>query len=207
MILFGKLEDVFYARGGATLTLDDSDLKQQIVMRTTTPLPRPLPALTWYFNLGIGPAEAMRKELVVPLLLMSFAQTQRIEELSSELHEKDNAISRILDKFESKNIELKSIFPTVPIARTSKKDISRADLAEHVKGLRPFNESKWLEVMSTAEEVEYDDLVLGAFRTVSSIKIQVQGFGDRNDDEEKKRKLLRTQSTADAFQVCYYSWI
>jgi len=114
MILFGKLEDVFYARGGATLTLDDSDVKQQIVMRTTTPLPRPLPALTWYFTLGIGPAEAMRKELVVPLLSMSFVQTQRIEELSSELHEKDNAISRILDKFESKNIELKSIFPTVP---------------------------------------------------------------------------------------------
>lgn len=200
-ILFEKLENAFYARAGAAFVIDDSKSAEKIWITTSSPLPSPLPPLNWTFDLRIGPAEAMRKELVVPLLSLSYAQTNRIEELSTELHEKDNAISQLLDKVQTKNLELKSIFPNVPIARTSKKDISRADIGQHLKAYRPFEKDKWLKAMSLSEEVAYDSLVLGAFRTASSFNITVQGFYDEDTEDRKKRQLLRTQSTMDEFQV------
>jgi len=201
-ILLEKLADVFHARHGATFTFDDLEAEKKISIIATSPLPKPLSPLTWFFNLAIGPANAMRKELVVPLLSLSYSQSERIDELLSELHEKDSAISRILDKFGSQNITLKSIFPTVPISRTSKKDITRNDLSQHVKGLRPFDDKRWQEtIASSSQEVEYDTLIVGAFKTASSTNIFVEGFGDRSRDDANRRKPLRTQSTFEGFQV------
>lgn len=202
-ILLKKLEDVFHARDGATFKIDDSELTKQISLRTESPLPKPLPPLTWFFDLKIGPADSMRTELVLPLLTLSYTQTQHISQLTSELLEKDNAVSRILDKLDAKNIELKSIFPTVPIARTSRRDITRGDVAEHVKGLRPFDHRSWQKTVSSGQQVDYDDLVVGAFQNASNTNITVQGFDDDHEEARKRRILMRAQSSVDGFQVCF----
>lgn len=116
-----------------------------IILHTSTPLPRPLGSLRWKFNLGKRSPETLRNELILPLLISSHIQHERVNGLLTNIHEKDKAIARLLDQFETSNLDLASAFPSIAGAKLGRRIIKREQAARHIPALQMFQEDGWRE--------------------------------------------------------------
>lgn len=131
-----------------------------IALHTTSILPEPLDALRWKFYLRKDKAIALRDELISPLLVHSQIQHRRIASLVKMLQDKDKAISRLLDQYESLNLDLATAYPVIGGQRSGRKPVRREQAMKHVPALQPFEEARWEE---SSKQIEEDDFSSAAF--------------------------------------------
>lgn len=158
------LENVQQSLGNADgvecrLTREGSD---GITLHTTIRLPAPLDCLTWKFHLQRRSAVTLKNELILPLLVSSHIQYERINDLITTIENKDKAITRLLDQFESSNLDLAAAFPSIGGLKTGRRLIKREQAARHLPALRPFQQHVWRE--ETAQLVDSHVTTLGLFQ-------------------------------------------
>jgi hypothetical protein len=133
-----------------------------ITLHTTIPLPEPLDSLTWKFHLQKRTAVTLKNELILPLLVSSHIQYERINDLVTTIENKDKAITRMVDQFESSNLDLAAAFPSIGGLKAGRKTIKREQAARHLPALRPFQQHVWRE--ETAQLEDSDVTTLGLFQ-------------------------------------------
>ena len=141
------------------LTRDGAD---GITLHTTIRLPEPLDSLTWEFHLQRRSPVTLKNELILPLLVSSHTQYERINDLITTIENKDNAITRLVDTFESNNLDLAAAFPSIGGLKTGRKLIKREQAARHLPALRPFQHNAWQE--ETAQLADAHVTTLGLFQ-------------------------------------------
>ncbi|KAF2656994.1 XLF-domain-containing protein [Lophiostoma macrostomum CBS 122681] len=122
------------------LARDDAD---DVSLYTSINLPAPLGSLKWRFHFRKRTPLVLKNELILPLLISSHIQHERINGLVANVHEKDRAINKMLDQFESSNLDLTSAFPSIGGSKPGRRIIKREQAARHVPALQPFEEDKW----------------------------------------------------------------
>jgi hypothetical protein len=137
-----------------------------ITLHTTITLPKPLDSLTWKFHLEKRASISLKNELVLPLLISSHIQHQRIAALVSMAHDKDKAIARLIDQYESSNLDLAAAFPILSGLKTGRKTIKREQAAKHIPALKPFRESAFKH--ETEQLVDSHISTLGLFQEALS---------------------------------------
>ncbi|KAF1846262.1 XLF-domain-containing protein [Cucurbitaria berberidis CBS 394.84] len=133
-----------------------------VILHTTITLPEPLESLTWKFHLGKRSSIILKNELILPLLVSSHIQHGRITALVSVIADKDKAITRLVNQYESSNLDLAAAFPSVGGLKVGRKGIKREQAAKHVPALQPFREVAWRE--ETGQLEESDVTTLGLFQ-------------------------------------------
>ncbi|KAF9690714.1 hypothetical protein EKO04_011535 [Ascochyta lentis] len=141
------------------LTRDGAD---GITLHTTIRLPEPLDSLTWKFHLHKRTSVTLKNELILPLLVSSHIQYERINDLVTTIENKDKAITRMVDQFDASNLDLAAAFPSIGALKAGRKMIKREQAARHVPALRPFQQHVWRE--ETAQLADSDVTTLGLFQ-------------------------------------------
>ncbi|KAH8723775.1 XRCC4-like factor-domain-containing protein [Phaeosphaeriaceae sp. PMI808] len=111
-----------------------------IILHTTINLPKPLDSLIWKFYLVRRASTTLKNELILPLLISSHIQHARITALISTIHSKDKVITRLVDQYESSNLDLAEAFPIIGGMKTGRRLVKREQAARHVPALQPFRE-------------------------------------------------------------------
>jgi hypothetical protein len=137
-----------------------------ITLHTTISLPTPLDSLTWKFYLTRRPSTMLKNELILPLLVSSHIQHERISGLVSTIQDKDRAITRLVDQYESSNLDLAAAFPIISGLRSGRKTFKREQAAKHVPALQPFREDAFRQ--ETEQGVDTDVSTLGLFQQALS---------------------------------------
>lgn len=133
-----------------------------ITLHTNICLPEPLDSLTWTFHLQKRTSVTLKNELILPLLVSSHIQYERINDLVTTIENKDKAITRMVDQFESSNLDLAAAFPSIGGLKTGRKLIKREQAARHLPALRPFQQHAWRQ--ETAQLLDSDVTTLGLFQ-------------------------------------------
>jgi hypothetical protein len=171
------------------ITRNDAD---GITLHTTITLPKPLDSLTWKFHLKKRAATTLKNELILPLLVSSHVQHERLTSLASTINDKDKAITRLLDQFESSNLDLAAAFPIISSLKSGRKVIKREQAARHIPALQPFREDAFKQ--QTAQLVDSDVSTLGLFQEALSEcapAVPAQLRSDENDVEWWTRVVSR----------------
>lgn len=136
---------------------DESNLKllregdeKHLLLRVSARLPPPFRPLQWPIHLTLMAQEALRAELLVPLLVHQVALKQQVASLLAHIKEKDNVIMKLIDKLESSGIDLTMIFPGAAGVKAGKKGLGRERAAKVVQGLADFNDDSWRKEMAKA---------------------------------------------------------
>jgi len=122
------------------ITRSDSD---GITLHTSICLPKPLDLLTWKFHLKKRPSTVLKNELILPLLVSSHIQHERINGLIAMVNNKDKAITRLTDHLDSNNMDLAAAFPSIGGTKTGRKTIKREQAARQIPALQSFREEAW----------------------------------------------------------------
>jgi hypothetical protein len=122
------------------ITRTDAD---GITLHTTISLPEPLDSLSWKFYLRKRSPLILKNELILPLLVSSHIQYERLNGLIGTVSEKDKVITRLVDQFESSNLDLAAAFPSIGGIKSGRRLVKREQAAKHVPGLQTFNEELW----------------------------------------------------------------
>ncbi|KAF2111023.1 XRCC4-like factor-domain-containing protein [Lophiotrema nucula] len=138
-----------------SLTRDGTD---GLILHTTIKLPEPLDSFTWKFNLERRTPITLKNELILPLLVSSHIQHNRLHSLTSLIDEKDKAITRLVDQFEASNLDLATAFPSVGGSKAGRRLVKREQAAKQIPALRPFDGDAW-----KTETGEVQDLDLSSF--------------------------------------------
>ncbi|KAF1952871.1 XLF-domain-containing protein [Byssothecium circinans] len=146
------------------MTRTDAD---DIILHTTISLPEPLDSLRWKFHMRKRGPVILKNELILPLLVSSHIQHERINSLIHTISAKDRAITRLVDQFESSNQDLRAAFPSIVGTKSGRRAVvKREQAAKHVPGLQEFDEESWKS--STAELHNTDVSTLGLFQEALS---------------------------------------
>lgn len=146
------------------VTRSESD--DELVLHATISLPGPLDYLTWRFHLRKKSAVTLRNELILPLLVSSHIQYERISGLLSVISDKDRAITRLVDQYEASNLDLAAAFPSLSNAKSNRRIVKREQAAKHIAGLQQFESNVWK--LETAATVDADVSTLGMFQEALS---------------------------------------
>ncbi|KAI4660173.1 uncharacterized protein J4E79_005978 [Alternaria viburni] len=114
-----------------------------ITLHTSISLPEPLGRLTWKFHLKKRTSADLKDELILPLLVSSHVQNERITGLIATIAAKDKAINRLVDQFDSHGLDLAAAFPSAGGMRAGRKKVKREQAEKHVPALRIFHEEAW----------------------------------------------------------------
>ncbi|RAQ99032.1 XLF-domain-containing protein [Stemphylium lycopersici] len=133
-----------------------------IVLHTSMILPEPLDCLTWKFHLQKRTSTTLKDELILPLLISSHLQDRRITSLINTITVKDKAITRLVDHFDSANMDLATAFPSVGGIKAGRRGIKREQAAKHIPALQLFREETWRQ--DTAQLGDSDLTTLGLFQ-------------------------------------------
>lgn len=163
------------------ITRSDND---GLVLHTTITLPKPLDSLSWKFYLEKGSAIALKNELILPLLVSSRVQHERMSRLISTINDKDKAITRLVDQFDSSNLDLSAAFPVIGGLKTNRRPVKREQAAKHVPALQPFREDAFKQETSRLGDSGIS--TLGLFREALSecspeVPIQLKSVKLRED--------------------------
>ncbi|KAJ4299906.1 hypothetical protein N0V90_005153 [Kalmusia sp. IMI 367209] len=137
-----------------------------IILHTSISLPEPLDSLTWKFYLRKRTASMLKDELILPLLVSSHIQHERIAGLLSVISDKDRALTRLIDQYESSNLDLAAAFPSIGNVKSGRRIIKREQAARHIPGLQNFDRGVWRK--ETAELVNTNVSTLGLFQEALS---------------------------------------
>jgi hypothetical protein len=133
-----------------------------LTLHTSVSLPEPFGRLTWKFQLEKRTSVTLKDELILPLLVSSHIQHQRITGLVSTMVEKDKAITRLVDQYESNNLDLAAAFPSIGGMKAGRKLVKREQAARHISALRSFREEVWKQ--ETEQLQDSDVTTLGLFQ-------------------------------------------
>lgn len=144
-VLLGKIKSALNQEDGTEINLQSkSDLDSNgLRMQLSVPLPSPLPALEWVLDLQQLPPQHVGAELVNPLLVEADLLRRQMQQLISELLDKDRVISKLSERLETCGYDLTVVFPGSSNVKISRKKPQRDQLARHVKGLADFDETEW----------------------------------------------------------------
>jgi len=145
-----------------TSCLMTRDTKDGVTLHTTIRLPEPLDSLRWTFRLRKRTAVTLKDELILPLLVSSHIQHDRLNGLISTIADKDRAITRLVDQYESSNLDLTAAFPSIGSLKSGRRVVKREQAARHVPGLQAFDQDSWKR--NTAELQDTDVSTLGLFQ-------------------------------------------
>lgn len=137
-----------------------------VVLHTTISLPEPLDSLRWRFHLRKRTSVTLKNELVLPLLVSSHIQHEKISNLVATITEKDRVITRLLDQYESSNLDLAAAFPSISGLKSGRRLLKRDQAARHIPGLQPFHQDSWKR--ETAELHDTDVSTLSLFQEALS---------------------------------------
>ena len=136
-ILLNKIHDVLGSEPGTAVSIGLRS-PDDLTLMLKAPLPSPLPCFEWNMTLSKATSADLASKVLSPVLCLAFQQQQQLEYLLVQLRDKDHAMSRLLDKMESTNTDLGSVFPGVSAGRNSQRSLKRSQVARHVRGLAPF---------------------------------------------------------------------
>lgn len=142
-LLLQNIQKALDEAEGATLALSKSGLSQQLILRTSTPLPGALKPLLWPFHFILAPQHLLTSELLQPCLNHQFIAQAQISSLKQLIRDKDHVISRFTDKIQSDGTDLSKIFPGASSLRSGAKSHFRKSASKFVKGLGEFDDEEW----------------------------------------------------------------
>ena len=143
MFLFlEKLEDALGQLQGTSVKLGSNDANQ-LILHTSIPLPHPLQPLEWSFVLSLASNPTFTLEFVSPLLSQQFTAKLEKSSLVQQLKEKDNVISKLVDKMQSEGIDLGKVFPNAVSTKSGTGPTARRALAKSIRGLGEFDKDRW----------------------------------------------------------------
>jgi hypothetical protein len=161
------------------VTRNDTD---GITLHTSISLPEPLDRLTWKFHFEKRTSTALKNELILPLLVSSHIQNERITGLISTIAAKDKIITRLVDQFETQGLDLAAAFPSVGGTKAGRKPVKREKAGKHVPALRPFREEAWRQ---DTEQLQDTNLTtLGLFQEALAQSTPRVPLQLKSDDRE-----------------------
>ena len=152
-ILLEKIQSALSGASGTFLQLRGGGAGT-LHLFASAPLPAPLPSLEWPFILIKQNSRSLTTEVISPLLLSLHRKQSGIENLQSQLREKDHVISRLLDRLESSGTDLTTVFPGTSNVKPSKKIPQRTQIARYVRGLELFDAHQWHPVMEALPSID-----------------------------------------------------
>ena len=175
MFLFlEKLEDALGQLQGTSVKLDSNDT-DQLILHTSIPLPHPLQPLEWSFVLSLASKPSFTLEFVSPLLSQQFIAKLEKSSLVQQLKEKDNVISKLIDKMQGDGIDLGKVFPSAVSTKAGTGPTARRALARSIKGLGEFEKDRWENQIAKDNEFpkDLDDVLTQVFD--NDIKVDNEG--------------------------------
>lgn len=137
-----------------------------VTLHTTISLPEPLGSLTWRFHLHKQAANVLKDQLILPILLSSLVQHERISSILSIVSEKDRTITRLVDQYEASNLDLAAAFPSISNVKFSKRTVKREQAAKYIPGLQEFEVHAWKS--QTSHVIDDDVSTLQVFQEALS---------------------------------------
>lgn len=136
------------------------DNAEGVILHTSTMLPAPLDSLHWRFHLEKQNATRLKNELILPLLVSAHIQHERVGDLVTIIHEKDRAITRLVDHYESSHLDLASAFPSIGGSKPGRRIVKREQAARYIPALRNFEEEQWKKETSQLQDGKVCELGL-----------------------------------------------
>ena len=152
-LLLQNIQNALGEVKGATLSLCKSGLSQELILRTTTPLPGALKPLVWPFHLMSAPQHLLTAELLQPCLSYQFITKAQIASLKQLIKDKDHVISRLTDKMQSDGTALSKIFPGASGLRSGANLDFRESASKFVKGLGEFDDEEWQKSFRNSSQI------------------------------------------------------
>ena len=137
-----RVTDALEQRQGSTLSVARDDAVQNLVLKTCTILPGSLRPLEWFLELTPSPQSTLTSEFMLPLLGQRITANLEKASLLQLLKEKDQIISKLIDKLEANGDDLGSLFPSVAASMSGKSN-SRQALGKSVRGFNEFDRETW----------------------------------------------------------------
>lgn len=131
-----------------------------VILHTTVSLPEPLDLLRWTFHLRKQNTVTLKNELILPLLVSSHLQRERIGSLITTITEKDRVITRLVDQYESSNLDLAAAFPSIGGLKSGRRVVKREQAARYIPGLLPFDEAPWKRETAELQDTSVTTLSL-----------------------------------------------
>lgn len=128
---------------GTRVNLDESNDIKQLTLHTSTPLPHPLQPLDWSITLMLAPQYTFASEFVLPLLSQQLTAKVEKTSLLQQLKEKDNVISKLIEKLNGDGVDLRKVFPGALSSKSGIGPTARGVVAKSIKGLREFDQDQW----------------------------------------------------------------
>jgi len=164
-ILLAKIGDGLSGKDDTNLDLLPGDDGKHLRLNIFARLPSPFRPLQWPIYLIPLAPEALRAELLIPLLTNQKALRKQVASLLVHVKEKDNVILKLTDKIESSGIDMTMMFPGAIGAKVGRRGLGREIAAKAVPGLAAFNEDSWRKETSEAEVPSGDEneLIMSLF--------------------------------------------
>lgn len=157
MCLFLKsIKDALRQSPGTNLSVDESNDIQQLTLHTTTSLPHPLQPLQWSIVLVLAPQPTFASEFVSPLLNQQLTAKAEKTSLLQQLKEKDNVISKLIEKMQGDGVDLAKVFPGAVSSKSGTGPNARRTVAKSIKGLAEFDENQWQSQLAKENGVPRD---------------------------------------------------
>lgn len=151
-----SIADALRQSPGTSVNMDQSNDIKQLTLHTSTPLPCPLQPLEWSIVLVLAPQTIFALEFVSPLLSHQLTAKAEKSSLLQHLKEKDNVISKLIDKMHGDGVDLGKVFPGAVSSKSSSGPNARWAVAKFVKGLGDFNRDQWESQLAKDNGVSRD---------------------------------------------------
>ncbi|KAJ5735442.1 DNA double-strand break repair and VJ recombination XRCC4 N-terminal [Penicillium malachiteum] len=141
-VLLEKIGETLRGEEGTT-TINSGAEGDSLHLITKSKLPAPLRPLVWEIRLSKQASTCLTNHLLLPLLRDGAGWESRQQFLLDQIKQKDWILGRIFDKIGALGVDLGTVFPGAAGLRKTKKGSTRSEAARFIKGLAPFDESKW----------------------------------------------------------------
>ena len=159
-LFLSSIADALRQRPGTNVTLDQSNNINQLALNTLTPLPHPLRPLEWSMVLRLAPQHEFASEFVSPLLSQQLTAKVQKEFLLQQLREKDNVISKLLEKVRGDGVDLGKVFPGAVSSKSTAGHPALGVVAKSIKGLPEFDQVRWEAQFAKKNEIPIDSYSL-----------------------------------------------
>ncbi|KAF4556039.1 Hypothetical protein D9617_2g060060 [Elsinoe fawcettii] len=142
-ILLENLAQALQGKAGTSIFVRRRQKDDALILDLKASLPDPLPELEWHCNLLPRGTEGLFDNLTAQLIQKLYNRDNDVAQLQDIISSKDNVIKKLLDRLESMNIDLTTVFPGTSNMRLSSKAPKREQIGRHVRGLLPFDRDDW----------------------------------------------------------------
>ena len=218
-LFLSSIADALRQRPGTSVILDECNDIKQLTLNTSTPLPHPLQPLEWSIVLMLAPQAVFVSEFVSPLLRQQLTAKVEKTSLLQQLKEKDNVISKLIEKLKGDGVDLGKVFPGAMSSKSGAGPTARGAVAKSITGLREFDHDRWETQLAKDNGVfgDISNLLSQIFdddEKAAGERLQVADYGEwwkrvgRNDSQQIQATTTFLEADArgeialeDGFQV------